>query len=110
MVNDLILDIQRIDSKLYHDLLVTGGDTLIAVYITLKKNRNSVHSYQPHDGLKGYRMLKEYTNISQSVLRKNIPLLMELGLCRFLRNGGFFMLGNEKTKGKKKEISSNNRR
>lgn len=100
--------IQRIDSVLFYRLLSHVPNemdfTLVALYCTLKKRRNKVHSYQPHDKLRGYKLLQHHTNISSFVLRKKIPLLIEMGLCHFLDNGGFFMLGNEKTKSGNKKV------
>lgn len=101
--------VQRIDSVLYNDLLSYSapdykGFTAIAVYTTLKKFRNRVHSYQPEDNIRGYKLLKVHTGISEQILRFYIPVFIEMELCNFLDNGGFFMKGNQKTKSLKKKL------
>ena len=96
--------VQRIDSRLYHLLLEEGGFSLVAVYSTLKRKRNAIHSYQPEDDISGYNLLKRCTGISISILRKYVPILVRLNLADFLSGGGFFLTGNNKNKSKNNKL------
>lgn len=102
----------RIPSKLYYDLFKTGeedartnisGDKLIAVYSILKSSRGRKEQYthfksKNNKTVSGYSLLRKHTNLSLSVLKKYVPLLVEKGLCFIDSKGNFVLLGGEKTK------------
>lgn len=94
--------IVRIPSKLYFELYQTGGDSLLSVYCTLKSFKKDIKyfSYKSKNGkvVSGYNLLRNQTPLSLHTLKKYIPILMELGLCRFDSNGDFVLLGNNKLK------------
>lgn len=86
-------------SRLYVLLLEKGGDDLIAVYATLKAYKNGRTKYSAHKSTKGktvknYGLLRKETPLSLSTLKKYIPMLIELGLCRFNKDGDFVLTGN----------------
>lgn len=99
----------RIASKLYFDLWKKGnsvaglsGDKLIAVYCMLKHHRNNKIKYFAHKAnnnktVSDYALLRKQTPLSLSVLKKYVPVLIDMGLCHF-DNGDFVLLGGEKTK------------
>lgn len=93
----------RIDSMLFHILHERGGYNLVAVYCELKAFRNRPEKYVPitHSNNKkssGYRLLQKCTSISIPTLKKNVPLIIEMGLGEFDFSGGFLMKGNRKTR------------
>lgn len=100
----------RINSKLYYELFKTGtelrslsGDKLIAVYALLKSNSDQFSCYKPYitsnnKKVSGYALLRAKTQLSLNTIMKYTPVLINMGLCRFDGNGGFVMLGNQKTK------------
>lgn len=102
--------IVRIPSKLYFDIWSKGesfpslnGDSLLAVYTVLRANKNSQIKYYSYTAknnkfIGGYSLLRKQTNLSLSVLKKYVPVLIEMGLCFFDRNGDFVLLGGEKLK------------
>ena len=94
--------IVRIPSKLYFELYSKGSDSLLSVYCTLKSFKKDIKyfSYKSKNGrlVSGYNLLRNQTPLSLHTLKKYIPILMELGLCRFDSNGDFVLLGNNKLK------------
>lgn len=99
----------RIPAKLYFDLyskaqsVSLDADRLIAVYAILKSSRNGQIKYQAYTAknnktVSDYALLRAKTNISLNSLKKYVPVLIDLGLCFFDKNGDFVLLGGEKTK------------
>lgn len=95
--------IVRIPSKLFYHLSERNGDTLVSMYSTLKHFKNGDYKYYAYKAknnkfVSGYSLLRAKTNLSLSVLKKYVPILIDMGLCSFHDNGDFIMLGGEKTK------------
>jgi len=100
----------RIPSRLYAQLFELGnstpsisGDKLIALYSILKMSRQGeikYYSYKAKNNkdVSGYALLRAKTGVSLSTLKKYVPLLIELNLCYFDKNGDFVLKGNEKLK------------
>lgn len=95
---------QYVDSVILHDLIqapAIDGHGLAAVYATLLKTRNRGHCFayeQNHSNnkyTKGYRLLAKYSGLSINSLKKYVPRLIEMGLCRFTDNGSFLMKGRK---------------
>jgi hypothetical protein len=102
--NPNILKTQRIDSKLYQSLMTLGGESLVAVYVTLKTKRNRPEKYQAYRTGKNnklrthYTLLSKESGISLTTLKKYCPILEDEGLITFESNGDVTMLGNSKVK------------
>ena len=67
----------------------------------LLKGRDGYHRYSPiknsnNKVTKGKRLLKLQSNISLTSLEKHLPTLLDLDLCHFDKDGGFFMVGSKK--------------
>jgi hypothetical protein len=96
--------LQWIDSKVYSKLLNnTEVDpyALISIYAKLLKGRNKIHYYAPvknsnNKVSRGYRLLTKEVDISLTALKKYIPHLIKLDLCRFTDSGGFHLNGSTK--------------
>lgn len=100
----------RIPSILYAQLFELGnstpnisGDKLIALYSILKMSRQGeikYYSYKAKNNkdVSGYALLRAKTGVSLSTLKKYVPLLIELNLCYFDKNGDFVLRGNKKLK------------
>jgi hypothetical protein len=78
-----------------------GGDKLISVYCILKKARNGekrIHTELTSQGksIKFYRLLHKKTNLSEATLKKYVPKLIDLGICNFSADGGFYLSGTNK--------------
>lgn len=95
----------HINSKLYTELFLEGGDNLVAVYCMLKFAKNGGIKIYKEQNRNIYHTLKEKTNLSVSTLRKYIKQLVKLNLCHFDTAGNFVLKGNNKLnkeyKGKK---------
>ena len=94
--------IARLNSRLYFDLLVRGGDKLIAVYSILKTSRNGEVKYYAYKSknnkfVSGYALLRAKTNLTLHTIQKYVPVLIDMGLCFIDKNGDFVLLGNDKT-------------
>ena len=90
-----------INSKLYSELFSKGGDDLIAVYLTIKKfkgNNNRILPIRTKNNrvIKHYRLLQKTTGITIKKLQKYTPVLLEMKLCNFSKDGGFYLKGNNK--------------
>jgi hypothetical protein len=103
---------QYVDSIILHDLIqapAIDGHGLAAVYATLLATRNRGHcfAYEKNESnnkyTQGYRLLVKYSGLSLTALKKYVPRLMEMGLCRFTHNGSLLMRGR-KSLGTKKAI------
>lgn len=96
----------RVPSILYRELYVAGGDQLIAVYALLKyaKSKNSsfsgFKSYTSKNNklVGGFGVIRKNTKLSLSVIQKFVPMLVELKICHFEKDGSFVMLGNNRVK------------
>ena len=94
--------IARLNSRLYFDLLVRGGDKLIAVYSILKTSRNGEVKYYAYKSknnkfVSGYALLRAKTSLTLHIIEKYVPMLIDMGLCFIDKNGDFVLLGNDKT-------------
>lgn len=92
-----------INGKLYFQLYQLGGDKLISVYLILKASKDKRRSIinpiiKSGKTIKHFRLLKLKTGLSEPTLKKYIPKLESLGICRFTDNGGFYLMGNNKTR------------
>jgi len=91
----------RMPSTLYHNLFVKGGDRAIAVYALLRASRGREEFFRAYKAsnnkmVKGYYLLATKVNISRKTLEKYVPILIELGLCKFDEQGNFYMTGTRK--------------
>lgn len=87
--------ITHINSKLYNELFLEGGDNLIAVYAMLKSGKNGgIKIYKEDRNI--YHTLKSKTTLSVTTLRKYIKVLIAMGLCHFDLAGNFVLAGNNK--------------
>lgn len=92
---------QYVDSRVLHDLIqapAIDGYGLAATYAILLSSRNRGHCFAYHQNsnnkfTKGYRMLALHSGLSMHTLKKYVPRLVEMGLCRFTRNGSLLMRG-----------------
>lgn len=78
--------------------LINESFELATCYTMLLNARNGNHRYEPFKNsnnktTSGYRLLSKRSNVSYSALKKYVPRLVELNLCRFDSDGGFFMCG-----------------
>jgi len=84
----------------------TGGETLVAVYCTLKKARGSKEKFVAYRTGRNNKLRKHYTllqkesGLSLATLKVNIPLLMKQGLLTFESNGDVVFEGNKTIKKK----------
>jgi len=86
----------NINSKLYATLFEEGGDSLLAVYATLKsvKRRNGKVFKEQNKNI--YHTLKLKTNLSATTLRKYVKILIKLNLCSFDSQGNFALVGRNR--------------
>lgn len=104
--------IQYVDAKVLGTLIQLpghNGQGLSAVYATLLATRNAIHchSFYKNSNNKrtsGYRLLAKNSGLSINTLKKYVPDLIELGLCRFTDNGSLLMTGKKKLSKKKKFV------
>lgn len=85
-----------INSQLYNELFLVGGDRLIAVYCMLRFYKNRQVRYYKEEGRNIYHTLKERTKLSVTTLRKYTKELSKLNLCRFDSKGNFCLVGTNK--------------
>lgn len=103
--NQNIVGIARIPSRLYYALFKEGSDNLLSVYCTLKKFKGEKVKFKAYKSknnkfVSGYSLLRSGTNISLATLRKYVPVLINMGLISFEKNGDVSLLGNNKIKRK----------
>lgn len=84
-----------INSDLYNQLFLVGGDSLIAVYAMLRFHKNQQIKYYK-ENINIYQTLKKRTGLSVTTLRKYIKELGKVGLCRFDSKGNFCLMGTSK--------------
>lgn len=84
-----------INSDLYNQLFLVGGDSLIAVYAMLRFHKNREIKYYK-ENINIYQTLKKRTGLSVTTLRKYIKELGKMKLCRFDSAGNFCLLGTSK--------------
>ena len=82
-----------LNSKVYSHLFEVGGDELISVFSLLKFHKNGEIKYY---NVKNYAELSKRTTISITTLKRYIPILIDLGFCRFESQGDFYVIGNNK--------------
>lgn len=85
-----------LNSKLYSDLFDQGGDELIAVYSLLRFHKRGKTKYQNEGKLTGYKLLHNKTKLSLTTLKRYVPQLIELNLCRFDKHNQLFITGTNK--------------
>lgn len=85
-----------LNSRLYSSLFTEGGDELIAVYSCLRFYKGGAIKYYNEGKLSGYKLLHEKTKLSLTTLKRYIPQLIELGLCRFDKHNQLVLLGTNK--------------
>ena len=84
-----------INSVLYNQLFLVGGDSLVAVYCMLRFHKNRQIKYYK-ENINIYQTLKKRTGLSVTTLRKYIKEISRLGLCRFDSVGNFCLFGTSK--------------
>lgn len=94
--------IVRLPSKLYRHLYVEGGDKLIAVYSILKSSKGKSDKYYAYKSrnnkyVAGFSLLRSKTNLSLTVIKKYVPVLIDMGLCSINEFGDVCILGNNKS-------------
>lgn len=95
--------IARISSKLYFDLFEReGSDKLIAVFSILKASRtgDKYYAYTSKNNkfIGGYSLLRAKTILTLHVIKKYVPVLIDMGLVSILDNGNVYIMGGEKIK------------
>jgi hypothetical protein len=95
-------NIVRLPSKLYRHLFTEGGDKLIAVYCILKNSRENQDKYYAYKArnnrhVSGFSLLRSKTNLSLTVIKKYVPVLISMGLCCINEVGDVCVLGNNKS-------------
>ena len=95
--------IARISSKLYFDLFEReGSDKLIAVFSILKTSRteDKYYAYTSKNNkfIGGYSLLRAKTILTLHVIKKYVPVLIDMGLVSILDNGNVYIMGGEKIK------------
>lgn len=96
---------QYINSRLFYHLLQLGGQSLVGTYAMLLKGRDNYHCYTPIKNsngklTKGKRLISKQSGVSLTALEKNLPILINLGLCHHMKGGGFHLAGQQKIKHK----------
>lgn len=98
------MKVQYINSRLFAELLELGGNKLVATYAMLLHGRDGYHYYKPiknsnNKTTKGKRLISKKSNISLTTLSKeksHLQALIDLDLCDYTDDGGFFMVGSKK--------------
>lgn len=92
----------RIPSRIYFQLLEKGGDKLISVFCTLKSQRKGkkYYSYTAKNNrfVSHFSLLRQQTTLSLSVIKKYVPMLVDMGFVVLEKNGGVSIIGNNKLK------------
>jgi len=99
---------QYINSKLYAILLEKGGYQLIAMYAMLLNGREGSHYYAPYKNsnnkiTKGKRLISKKSGVSLTALNNHLQTLLDMDVCHFTENGGFFMNGKKSINNKYKK-------
>jgi len=95
----------HVNTNLYPELNKAGGDRLIAFYCHLKAAKGRENRIKPiitANGrvIKHLNLIRKVTGSTKSTCSKYISKLEELGLCNFSKDGGFYLMGNNKTQAK----------
>lgn len=85
-----------LNSKLYSHLFDVGGDELISVYSILRFYKDGKIKYYNEGKLTGYKLLHAKTKLSLTTLKRYIPKLIELNLCRFDSHNQLVITGTNK--------------
>lgn len=96
-----------INAKLYGKLFNEGlergldSDSLIAVYCLCKAAKDGKDRLRPivtknNRKIVNFRLLHCVTKLSETTLKRYIPVLIELGVCNFSKDGSFYIKGNDK--------------
>ena len=95
---------EYISGKLYSELFALGGDSLVAFYCILRKSRkesgdSNFYSYTSKKGrvVSGANLIRNKTNLTLSVIKNNLPLLVESGVTKITSNGHVILEGVNKT-------------
>lgn len=96
---------QYINSKLFGQLIDLGGQSLVGVYAMLLNGRNGNHCYLPFKNsngkiTSGKRLVSVKSGVSLTAINTHVPTLVKLGLCSFMKGGGFILIGQQKIKHK----------
>jgi len=95
--------IVRIPSRLYHSLLLQGGDRLVAVFCILKSSKGNLPKYYAHTSkngksVSGKTLLRKHTGLSIKQLDDYIKNLEVLDVIEFESNGNVRVIGNNASK------------
>jgi len=90
-----------INSKLYPVLLEKGGDRLIAFYAHLKAakaGQNRLYPITAKNGrkIKHLNLVKKVTGFTKNTCVKYMKMLIQLEVCNYSKDGGVYMIGNNK--------------
>lgn len=82
---------------------MSGGDRLVAVYLTLKYYKGDSPAFFSRMSknrrlLRFESLLRNSTNLPYDTIKKYVPMLIELGVCCFSDDGDFYMVGNDNLK------------
>lgn len=93
----------RIPSRIYSELFDKGGDKLISVFCMLKSQKGYGRKYYSYTAknnkfVSHYSLLRNKTTLSLSVLKKYVPMLVDMGFVVFEDNGNVSVIGNNKLK------------
>lgn len=97
------MNYQHIDSAVFGHLFEKGSAGLVGVYAMLLYGRKGYHCYLPYKNennkiTKGKRLISKQSGVSLTALNKHLPVLIDMGLCKFMPCGGFTMTGKKKLK------------
>lgn len=92
----------RLPSRIYFQLLEKGGDKLISVFCSLKAHKKEKKYYaytaNNHKFVSHYSLLRQQTTLSLSVIKKYVPILIDMGFVVLEKNGNVSVIGNNKLK------------
>lgn len=95
---------EYISGKLYSTLFDRGGDSLVAFYCILRKSRKEsgdshFYAYTSRSGkvVKGSNLIRNKTGITLSVIKNNLPKLVDLDLVSLPTEGHVILEGTNKT-------------
>lgn len=85
--------INNIEYNLIFNINKVDSDKLCSIFVHLRGSKNGRRRYAPKGKLKHFSLLKLETNLSRHTLEKYVPILIELGLVKFNKDGGVTIVG-----------------
>ena len=105
------MELVTLNSKLYAELFLKGGDDLIAVYCSIKYAKGNNNRILPittknNRVIKHYRLLHKVTSITEKKLKKYVQMILDMELGNFSKSGAFYLKGNNKVNSEYKKENS----